>query len=103
MLALRNAGIIKDYKLYIMGEDYSQEQLTDLCGDYGIEPKGFDTKVTIPQVIMKGEYIGGADAFYASRWNLGDEDSGIIYLYDKDGNEWKFPAPKMVNPTIIQD
>lgn len=100
---LKETGVIEDYELNILGEDYDEKSVTLLCGDYGVTPTGYNTKVSIPQIIMKGEFIGGNDKFYGSRWNLGDEDSGTILLYDDEGNEISHPAPQLVNPTTIND
>jgi glutaredoxin-related protein len=100
---LKETGVIDSFELLILGDHYDEKGITTLCEDYGIHPSGYNTKVTIPQVFMKGEYIGGNDKFYGSRWNTGDEDSGSILLYDADGTEHSYPAPGIVNPTTISD
>lgn len=90
--------VIENYQWLVLGDDFDEKEVTDLCGEYGSKPKGYATKVTIPQIFMKGEYFNGSNSFYGSRWNLGDEDSGIIVIYDDAGEAKEYKSPNLPNP-----
>jgi glutaredoxin len=62
--------IIPEYSIYILNKDFTNQQLRELCLDFGWQPDGEQDFPSKPQIFMKGEYIGGNFEFYRSSWNI---------------------------------
>jgi len=78
MKELAGLEIIKDYKIYILDKDFDNQTLTDLVIDSGWKPEGIQNFCAKPQIFIQSEYIGGNFEFYKSKWNLGQNQSGMI-------------------------
>lgn len=70
--------IISDYKVYFLGIDFDNRNLTDLVKEHGWKTDAVQEFCTKPQIFFKNEYIGGNFEFYKSRWNLGEKETGLI-------------------------
>ena len=82
-------SIITNYKVYFLGADFNNQDLTELVKEHGWEPDGYQEVCTKPQIFINGKYVSGNHELYLSKWNLGEQSTGKIG--DKD-------APKMTNP-----
>ena len=80
---------ISNYKVYFLGADFNNQDLTELVKEQGWKPDDYQEVGTKPQIFINGEYVGGNNELYLSKWNLGEQSTGKIG--DKD-------APKMTNP-----
>ena len=90
---LVEAGIIDKYHALLVGEDYDERDLTELVKIYGWEPDGYQLIATKPQIFLGGGYVGGNSELYQSKWNLGDNGSGILKTGDKE-----YKTPQKRNP-----
>ncbi len=68
---LVDSKVISEYSIYSVNYDFSNQQLHNLCTQFGWQPDGDQDFPTKPQIFMKGEYIGGNSEFYRSNWNIG--------------------------------
>lgn len=96
--------IISSYKVLLLDQDFSNQDLTDLVREFGWEPLYNQEFCTKPQIFILGQYIGGNREFYQSRWNTGDQE-GMVYLpqvvVDPQAPQTEStakPAPKLTNP-----
>jgi glutaredoxin len=88
---IHKLGIVEDFSVYMLGEDFDNQTLTSLVTSFGWEPDGYQEVCTKPQVFVSGEYVGGNREFYESKWNLGLDNSGKILV---DGEEYHTPSIK---------
>ncbi|NJK71138.1 MAG: hypothetical protein HC932_02665 [Thermales bacterium] len=70
-----------------MDIDFSLVELKNLLENYDWEPTDSSDLVSLPQIYIQGEYIGGNNDFYKSKYNEGDEDNQI----EVDGKLIKTP------------
>jgi glutaredoxin len=82
-------SIIPNYKIYLLGSAFNNQDLTTLVKEYGWQPDGYQEVCTKPQIFVNGEYIGGNRELHLSKWNVGEGNTGKIRNID---------APKMSNP-----
>ncbi len=88
---LNKLGIVEDFSVYYLGEDFDNLTLTNLVKGFGWEPDGYQEVCTKPQIFIYGEYIGGNREFYDSKWNIGLDNSGKIMV---EGEEYHTPCIK---------
>ena len=90
---LVNRGIIESFSKYYLGENFTDELLTQLVKEYGWVGGQYQLNCTKPQIFIAGEFIGGNFEFYKSKWNVGEKDTGKIKIEDQE-----FEAPHLINP-----
>ena len=70
--ALLNSRIISQYTKLIIDQDYTREQLLEVCVQYNWQPQDGQSYPSKPQVFLDNELIGGNFEFYKSKWNRGE-------------------------------
>ena len=63
--------VLTEYSIYILGQDFDNQSLTELALASGWKPDGIQSIVPKPQIFIQGQYIGGNYEFYKSEWNVG--------------------------------
>jgi glutaredoxin len=86
-------GVIEEYSVYHLGEDFTNQDLTDLVKEFGWKADGYQEVCTKPQIFMEGQYVGGNREFYLSKWNLGDDQTGKIKVGDEEIEALNIPNP----------
>ena len=92
---LQNTGVLHDLNVVYLDQDFTNEQLKDICTEYGWSGESeFPSK---PQTFLNQrgttEYISGNDGLHSSIWNLGEGETGEITV-----NGESYTAPKWTNP-----
>jgi glutaredoxin len=90
-------GLLPQYEIRFLGQDFMNETLTELVMGYGWKARYDGDVPTKPQIFInqrgKTEYFGGNDFFYASEWNLGEGNRGTLTL-----GAQTFDTPSKANP-----
>lgn len=81
---LHERGIIGDFHIFQLGIDYENKELTELVTLFGWQPEPYQTFCTKPQIFLNQEYIGGNRELHKSRYNLGENGSGVILIHGKN-------------------
>jgi glutaredoxin len=94
---LISKGILPNYEVYYLGQDFDNETLTELVSEFDWKPKYPGAVPTKPQVFLnlrgQTEHFAGNDFFYASEWNMGQGNHGRITI-----NGEIFETPGLANP-----
>lgn len=92
MEALIESEIIQEYSVYYVhpSGDLTNDVLKETVSELGWSgsQRNYPTK---PQVFVHGEYVGGNDDFYNSKWNIGFQ--GMIQVEGE-----KRETPELNNP-----
>lgn len=89
---LEETKILKPFEIFTLDIDFSLVELKNLLKNYGWKPTDSSDLVSLPQIYIQGEYIGGNNDFYKSKYNEGDENNQI----EVDGKLIK--TPNKINP-----
>jgi len=90
---LVEVGAIEEYSVYQLGEDFNNEELTDLVKEFGWKPDGYQEVASKPQIFIEGQYIGGNRELYISKWNIGEGETSKIKVGDEEIDALNLPNP----------
>lgn len=62
---------IQSYQVIMLGNDFDNDTLLELMQTKDWKPTSRGNYPTKPQIFIEGEYIGGNQEFYHSKWNIG--------------------------------
>lgn len=97
MKELVKMGVILDYKVYFLDEDFDNLTLKNLLSTFDWKSESHQNFPSKPQIFLNIEKttycIGGNKEFYNSKWNTGENNSNKIKIDNKE-----YLTPNLKNP-----